>query len=120
MQYIQKLPFIMGASMSILIGMISYGLKVTPPELYVRMVMTLTGFFIVGIYIRSIIRKIIEEIEEKKRSEEGFDIDDVESYNGEGEFQQNSSQIDYLVDDTKDLGEDFEPLRVDEINRKDF
>jgi hypothetical protein len=69
MDYVQKLPFVLSILSSILVGLIGYSMNMEMNEIYLRMVLGIVVMFPLGLYIRSIIEKIYEEMEEKKAKE---------------------------------------------------
>ena len=70
MEYIQRLPFILGGLAAFLTGIITYFNKTNQQEAYVQMTAALVIFFIIGLYMRGIIKNINYELEEKKKEEE--------------------------------------------------
>ena len=113
MRYIHRLPFILSSSMAIIVGLISYRQSVTNQEIYTRMSISMIAFFIIGLVIKNLFEKIIEELENKKEQEaEELNNMDVEIPQ---EGNKETHKIDYKVDD---YGEDFQPLKISEILSK--
>lgn len=115
MEYIHRLPFILGASMAIIIGIISNESGVVQQETYKRMALGMLIFFVLGLFAKNILLKAIEDVEKKreeiaKQSERESEINQIA--NGEDEISSEASSIDYR---TPDLGEDFTPLSVSEV-----
>lgn len=122
---IQKLPIILGCSAAILTGSASYITGVDSQGIYIRMAAVMLIFFILGVYIRStinsikedvLIRKIKEQQEEKERQkrqkEEEKAAVNAARFNPSGQptepERQNQDQL-HQVDLTAD---NFEPLTV--------
>lgn len=117
MEYIRKFPFILASSMSVMIGLISYSSGVKQQETYFRMAITLVLFFTLGMYVRSTLQNIIDEIEKKKIDEQ---IKRKEASKNQAEEVQKenqaSSKIEYKVDDS----EDFVPLAMSKAIRNEM
>jgi len=119
MGYIQRLPFILGASMAIVIGVINDSSGAESKTVYIRMSVGLVAFFIIGLYIRGFIYKIDEELTKKRKEEQQREIE-LEMSKKKEESGQN---VDYRVDDNigkendeKLYDEEFSPLEVNSIN----
>lgn len=65
MDYISKIPFIMGASAAIVIGIISYSNGYELKTVCVRMTAGMVLFFAAGVFLRRLINNIYEEVKEK-------------------------------------------------------
>ncbi len=124
MDYVHKLPFILGASMAVVIGAVSNYSGVESKTTYIRMSLVLVFFFILGMYIRGLIYKIDKEVRKKKESEVLKMKEELENAQGvEGE----KHSIDYRVDDNsyevdinpavgeKLYDEEFTPLSVNSV-----
>lgn len=70
MDRIHKLPFILGASMSIIVGVISHYSNVEVKDTYVRMIAAMVIFFIIGFIARNIFLNVKQEVDEKIEEEE--------------------------------------------------
>jgi uncharacterized membrane protein YraQ (UPF0718 family) len=70
MYRVQKLPFILGASMSIITGLICYYTKLELKDTYIRMMLSLIIFFIIGVFARKSIVKIKVEVDDKLKADE--------------------------------------------------
>ena len=115
MEYIQRLPFILGASMSIIVGFVSFEYGVSQQSTYIRMGICLVVFFALGILIRNVLLNIIEDIEKKreelvneKKEEENMQDAAIKTSSGD----QPPTVVDYT---TPDILEDFSPLTVSEV-----
>lgn len=123
MDYVHRLPFILGASMAIVIGVINNSTGNESKTIYIRMSVGLVVFFILGLYIRSFIYKIDEEIRKKKEEEQKIEENSVIQSTNEGA----KHSVDYRVDDSsfemnintqkeeKLYDEEFTPLSVNSI-----
>ncbi len=122
MDYVHKLPFILGASMAVVIGVINNSTGTESKTIYIRMSVGLVVFFILGLYIRNFIYKIDEEIRKKKVEEQRIKESVIQKAN-EGA----KHSVDYRVDDNsfemnintqkeeKLYDEEFTPLSVNSI-----
>ncbi|MCR4434473.1 MAG: hypothetical protein QHH06_00885 [Clostridiales bacterium] len=122
MEYIQKLPFIFGALMALIIGIISYRDGVPRQTVYIRMAEGLVVFFILGILVRNTLEGIIEEINLKKLkdlaeqpsgNEDSGERPGMAEVGREGE----GNTIDHKVGDSLET-DDFQPLILDRISKK--
>lgn len=108
MEYIRKLPFILAALMTFVIGGVSYANGVDKNSIYSRMLMSCVAFLLIGLFSRVVLNRLHEELEEKREKEKQTEI--------AGEI---GSKIDYRVDDSADydksLEEEFSPLTVSEV-----
>ena len=65
MEYINKLPFVLSASMTIVIGLISYQGTDTMQKTYAEMAVSIVVFYVVGIIIKKTLIEIYKDIEKK-------------------------------------------------------
>lgn len=121
MDYIRRIPFILGSIMAIITGIISLNCNISIKQVYLRMIISLVLFFIVGVFLRNTISEIEKDIKTKsiekaKNEEETGNIEDIENTerNQEAVSGRNNSAptVDYLIDDDDD---DFKPLNVKEV-----
>lgn len=122
MEYVQRLPFILGASMTLIIGVISNNSGTELKTTCIRMSVALVVFFVLGLYIRECILKLYEDI--RKKEEEEQKIKGQEVNNGNVGVENN---VDYRVDDNsseininlekgeKLYDEEFTPLSVNSV-----
>ncbi|MFZ5987414.1 MAG: hypothetical protein ACOYWZ_09880 [Bacillota bacterium] len=126
MDYIHKLPFILGASMSIIVGIVSYKSGIEPRTIYIRMSIGMVVFFAAGIYVRSILKKIDEEVKKKKDGEERLLREQQVTEESSESTGDRAHKIDYRVDedsydsaldldDSKLYDEEFTPLSVNSV-----
>jgi len=113
-EFLQKLPIILSLVMTILIGIISYASYSGKNQIYGRMAASLVGFYIIGVFIKNILKGIIDEIKEKNRQLE----DKANNQENQGSSIENISEqkpkIDYKVGE---FSEEFTPLKVSEVIR---
>ncbi|WP_010249140.1 hypothetical protein [Acetivibrio cellulolyticus] len=123
MDYIHKLPFILGASMAVIIGVVSNKTGVESKIIYIRMSVGLIAFFVLGLYIRSIICKIDEEIRKRKEEElrqkeelENAQIGDGQNHTVDYRVDDNNFELDLnMGKDEKLYDEEFTPLSVNSV-----
>lgn len=126
---IQKLPFILGCSAAIVAGSTSYMAGVDSQGIYIRMAAVMLIFFIIGVYIRStvisikeevLIRKIREQHEEMERQKRQKEQDkaaanaarfnpNLQSIDNEQQTNEQPHKVDLTADNSIDS---FEPLTV--------
>ncbi|MCX7922400.1 MAG: hypothetical protein N3B21_10390 [Clostridia bacterium] len=115
MDYIQRLPFILGIFTALIVGVVSYKLNFSLQETYIKMAISMGIFFILGLYARSTLIKIVEEIDRKKMQEEIQRIEELRRQENQ-DLSQNAKEkthtVEYTIDDGAD---DFEPFNVSEI-----
>jgi len=106
MDNIHKLPFISGAVMTIIIGLISFKYDRGSQSTYIKMAVTMIVFYLLGLYIKNVIIKFAQEIGEKKEQEAKEAIATArrkkiaEKYNEKmTENEVNRTKIDYKIDD---------------------
>lgn len=114
MDFIHKLPFILGAFMTIMVGGISYRNDITGQALYIRMAISITVFYILGIYIRKMLKNTISDIQKRKEEEERERQEEEKKQrekDSEDENYEKGSSFDVKVGED----EDFSPLKVSEV-----
>lgn len=123
MHYTSKIPFMLGAIMTIIIGIISFYKSVEPQQIYLRMILSLVSFFLLGVIIKSTIEKIQSELQEKyeKEKAEAEAAAEAEAeqsiIEGEGVIYERDKQDAFSLEShlEGDSDEDFSPLKVSEI-----
>jgi len=110
MDYIRRLPYILSALVTIVVGLTSYISNMGNQQIYYRMAISLVAFYLLGLYIRGTIIKLYEEVNKKK------ELDKIEREKEKENQQQadKSSTIDIKVDDKED---DFLPLEMSKAIR---
>lgn len=119
MVYIQRLPFISAATVTIIVGLVCYNSGEDTRDIYIKMLISMVGFYLLGIYLRNLITDINNQVREKKEQEELEKLKKAqeEANNKENEDsgtkeEQIVSKLDYRVDDSDD---EFSPLVVSEV-----
>lgn len=69
MDRIHKLPFLLGGFMAVVTGVISYCCGSDSQTTYVRMLVFMVVFYVIGIYVRNTIKSIHTELNNKKEQE---------------------------------------------------
>ncbi len=125
MEYIQRLPFILGAVVAIVVGMLSYSSTADMKQVYVKMALGMIVFYILGVFIKNTVLKINSDIEEKKRK---IELERLEKEKQEEEAREEqareeaaahkqgnkSSKIDIKVEDD----DEFIPLNLEMLSDK--
>lgn len=120
MDTIQKLPFILGASAAIIVGIISIGQELSQQEAYVRMGISMIAFFILGSYARSTFLKIQAEVVQKKQELEELERRKAMDEQEAGDSDMAGAQKKHTVEFTVGSGdEDFLPYAVSHMLRTD-
>jgi hypothetical protein len=137
MEYLGKLPFLLGASAALITGLVCFNNMASNNQTYLRMLISMIIFYILGVYIRNLLTGIVEEQKEKLRIEEeakkkleeeaaaAVDLELREKAKAEGR----KSAVDKILGGNidivqgaefdSDFGEDFKPLKVgDLVNRE--
>jgi len=112
MDILRKLPFILGSIMTIIVGYISSVMKLSNKETYIRMIIVLVVFYIIGIYLRNVLLKIIEEIKLEKDQKE-LEIKRLEEENEAARKldEKNKGQnLDITTDEDEFLDEDISKI----------
>ncbi|NLD49830.1 MAG: hypothetical protein GX660_22020 [Clostridiaceae bacterium] len=128
MDYVHRLPYILGAFATIIIGMASYRSGLDSRTIYVRMSICMIVFFTVGLYIRGVLNDINIEIENRKAEQEALEESEKEETEGSDDEKGTQNKIDLTVDDNalndsiklsagirKLYDEEFSPLSVNNI-----
>jgi uncharacterized membrane protein len=102
---LKKLPFIMAAFITLFIGIISKYANLKDEDVYLRMIISMMVFYVLGVYLRSVIIKIYNEIKDSEDSEE-LENENIES---------NDEDIDDIeFEDEKNKGKNFDAKINDE------
>jgi amino acid permease len=118
MERYHKMPLIMGITAAIVAGIISYLQNTNDQAVYLRMAVSMAVFYFIGVYAKSTLNKIHEELDRKKEEEERKEEEELRIKKAEeakelGESGSNNSRVDFRV------GEDneFMPFTVGEVIR---
>ena len=115
MDVIQKIPYILTAVMTMIIGGVSYASGLAPNAVYLRMLISMVAFLCIGFCVRMVVIQLKQEVEEKQ---EKVTLAEAEK---QAEETPMGSTIDFRIDDAAELKgdaeEDFSPLTVSQIIR---
>jgi len=124
-----RLPFMLGVLAAIITGAVSYAAHEEMNTVYLRMVVMMLVFFVLGMYIRWTICKIKKELEIKKEKEkeEAKNLEEkqradntVQTIKNEASAQQEKQQVNqpHKLDLTAGgQDDDFEPLAMSKAVR---
>jgi divalent metal cation (Fe/Co/Zn/Cd) transporter len=121
MEYIQRLPFILATLAAVVTGLICYEYAMAPKDAYIKMIISMVIFFLVGIYARNTINKILDEVKSKKEKEEAEILEKQKKEREEKKALEDRNEkagvhtVDYKVGDY----DEFEPLKVSEYIKTD-
>ena len=120
MEYIRKLPFILSAAVTIIVGFLSYRSCRDNETVYARMAICLISVYAIGTYFRSALLKIADEASKIKKEKEmkakTGEKNQTGGNNDPGgkDGAKEATRIDLRAGEP---GEDFTPLKVSEIIR---
>jgi len=121
MKCVHKLPFLMASSAAIITGIVVYADDTGNQTVYLRMAVMMVAFFLIGLYARSTILSINEEMQAKKHQDELAKKQELRLKREEQKVSSTEMTLDtekqtqkhqihklnLVAEDTKD---DFEPL----------
>lgn len=118
MDYIHKLPFLLGGFMAVIVGIYSYLAGTANQAVYLRMTIALVAFYIVGGYIKNTVVALKEELrkkEEQKAKEEAAEEARrmFEAQAADMENQPQQHRVNLVADD--DYDEEFTPMTVSRV-----
>ncbi|HPD00664.1 MAG TPA: hypothetical protein PLA01_04855 [Acetivibrio sp.] len=129
MDYTSKIPFISGASVTIIVGILSYKSGYELKTICIRMTFSMVVFFLIGIYLRSFIRRMKREVKQKKVMEEIKKNRELLVEAAKKNAQRKNSKINLTVgNDTQEdihadeenlYDEEFKPLKVSNVTIAD-
>ncbi|MGI6778689.1 MAG: hypothetical protein ACOX7R_12475 [Acetivibrionales bacterium] len=105
MDYIHRLPFVIGLAAAIITGVAGYICNTNEQTLYLRMIVSMVVFYFIGVYIRYSLNKTMEELEQKKKENELKELEEAVIEN------QQHSTVDYKVG----YDDELSPLEVSEV-----
>ncbi len=70
MGYIQKLPFILASTITIIVGLVCYTSGASNMDTFVKMIISMTIFYLIGMYVRNLIIDIKKQVDENRKKEE--------------------------------------------------
>ncbi|HOQ38290.1 MAG TPA: hypothetical protein PK033_09160 [Acetivibrio sp.] len=129
MDYTHKLPFIIGASVTIIVGILSYKGGYELKTICTRMSLSMVLSFLAGTYLRSFIERMQQEVKQKKELDTIKENQEIISEASKKNVQVKKSKIDLTAgEDTSEnmhigeenlYDEEFEPLKVTNVTIKD-
>lgn len=129
MDYTNKIPFITGASVTIIVGILSYKSGYELKTICIRMTFSMVVSFLIGIYLRNFIRRMKQEVRQKKALEEIKKNQEIFAEASKKSAQRKNSKIDLTVgndtqedihaDEEKLYDEEFKPLKVSNVTMRD-
>lgn len=118
MQYLQKLPLLLALTASFLSGLMGLIRGSEQKQILIQMVLVMTVFFVIGLFARSVLTNILDQIERKKQEEEQEELKRQMELEKEAEEKGLGNNIDIQAgDQDEDL---FNPLPVSEFIRKEL
>lgn len=127
MDYIRKIPILLGLGSGLLIGFIGYASKIPNNELITNMFIGMAVFYLVGIVIRNTIKNITEAILQKiaEREAEAKRLEEEKKKEleriQEEEEKKKGSNINLVADDDAEQEiEDFDALPVAEFLKNEL
>lgn len=131
MEYIRKIPLLMGTGAGLIIGLIGIGTGIPNKENMLNMCIGMVLFYIVGIVVRSTVKDIVEKVMTilmMKQKEEEMKKREEEQQRKKERLEQlrkgssPASTIDLTIgDDSKTMdGDGFEDLPIAEFIRKEM
>ncbi|MEN8905491.1 MAG: hypothetical protein ABF289_05980 [Clostridiales bacterium] len=117
MDILKKLPLILSFSMTISVGFISNIMQLSNKTIYIRMIIILITFYILGIYLRNILTNIINEVDSSKKSNEDetpYDERDQNTDEGKNNLTNDESDAKGSSFNATTEDEDFSP---DELSK---
>jgi membrane protein implicated in regulation of membrane protease activity len=120
MEFVSRLPFLLGGVMALIVGVIARLYGTDQSDIYIRMTVSMLVFYILGVYARSTINRIIDEVERKKEEEriikEEKERQERETARIKAEEEAKGGKVDHRVGEFE---EEFSPLRVSEYMNSD-
>ncbi len=117
MESIHKLPFLLGGSMAVVVGLISYISGSAAQTVYLRMAVVLVVFYILGGIVRNTLNAIKDEMRKKEEQRLLEEKAQDEAMAGEASpkgtqtVQPGEHKVDLVADDF----DDFTPLTVSQV-----
>jgi hypothetical protein len=118
MHFIKKIPYIFSALMTIIVGIISANNSIEQQQTYIRMIVSLIAFFVLGIFIKNTIERIQLEIQENQETDkvELGELGAVDKGLSQEDYGNNDNiGLDANSSDGNMYSEDFSPLKVSQI-----
>ncbi len=120
MQYLHKLPLLIALAAAFLMGLLGFARRSPQKEILVQMVLAMVLFFVIGLFVRSTLTNIKEQIEQKKKERE------LEELKKQQEMEKQEKEMEIglgrNIDFTagKEDEDAFNPLPVSEFIKKEL
>ena len=120
MRYLQKLPLLLALAAAFLTGLIGFVSQASQKVILTRMVLMMVVFFVIGLFTRSTLLNIKDQVEQKKNERE------AEERKQKQELEKKQKEQEMGLGNNIDLSagaedEDaFEPLPVSEFIKKEL
>jgi len=70
MDFVHRLPFMLSAAATIIVGLVSSGRTDGNQNIYLRMAVCMVVFYILGLYLRTVLLSVNDEVKERLEKEE--------------------------------------------------
>jgi len=122
MDYIQRIPFILGLLMAIIAGIVCYERGVEQQEIYLKMAISMMAFFAIGVLIRNTIQKTIDEIKSKEAEEKEDESNKKEELNDAKPNENKNTAAKNMASPAANhvSADDFQPLNVSKAIRSEL
>lgn len=125
MGYIQRLPFILASTVTIIIGLVCYTSGVNNMDIFIKMIISMTVFYLVGVYVRNLIFEIKKQIDEKIQQEklENGKNAETETINNENASDKKvdlKEQADGVKNENNSNSDEFTPLMASKVIKNSY
>ena len=125
MGYIQRLPFILTSTVTIIIGIICYISGASTRDTFIRMTISLTVFYIIGLILRNLIFEIKKQVDEKIQQEKLESQKKVaeESIKSDSTTEKGVEMLTDLGENKKDndiSSDEFTPLKASKVIKNTY
>ncbi|NLO38301.1 MAG: hypothetical protein GX115_02345 [Ruminiclostridium sp.] len=120
MRYLQKLPLLLALAAAFLTGLIGFVSQASQKVILTRMVLMMVVFFVIGLFTRSTLLNIKDQVEQKKNERE------AEERKQKQELEKKQKEQEMGLGNNIDLSagaedeDTFEPLPVSEFIKKEL
>jgi flagellar biosynthesis/type III secretory pathway M-ring protein FliF/YscJ len=120
MRYLQKMPLLFALAAAFCTGIIGFSRSLPQIEILINMLLIMVLFFIAGLFSRTTILKILNEIDEKRKKKEMEEKEKKQREEAEETKKEENlgKTIDFTVGNIDD--DAFNPLHVSEFIRKEL
>jgi len=125
MGYIQRLPFILTATITIIVGMICYFSGVSTTDTFIKMIISMTVFYIIGLCVRKLIFEMKKQVDEKIQKEKLESQKKVaeESIKSDSTTEKGVEMLTDLGENKKDndiSSDEFTPLKASKVIKNTY